>query len=151
MALPIPISPRFDPAAVGKTASSEPPYQIEREHMNGVGVVIPLEGPFERAVVAVDPAVAEIDVFVGSPDGHVPVPVILQPGGQSDLAVQGEVRGAVLAAVHRGGIVGGAEGPEPLRGEPVLGAQREVPGVVVIIMGKPPALPGDAQSLTFPE
>src|SRR5512145_1206979 len=91
----------------GKTVSSEPPYQIEREHMNGVGVVVPLERPFERAVVAVDPAVAEIDVFVGRPDGHVPIPVILQPRGQSDLTVQGEVRGAVPAVVDRGGVVGG--------------------------------------------
>lgn len=31
--------------------------------MNGVGVVVPLERPRERAVVAVDPALTEVDVL----------------------------------------------------------------------------------------
>jgi hypothetical protein len=71
-----------------KSAFSKLPDQVHGENMGLAGAVFALKVAPQWTALLVDPGFVEIDKLVGGSHGHVPGPVVLNAGADSDLAIQ---------------------------------------------------------------
>src|SRR3954471_15961125 len=112
----------------------------EVDEVDLVRSVLPVELAGGRAAVERHRRVTEVEVLVGQAQAQLLADLVLQAGADPPLLVERDRRRPLALAQGRG-VVGEPDRPGPRIREPVLRAQRDAPGVVVVQV-RGPALPG---------